>query len=80
MSEKNTVEKWEEIQGRVLLNLDELSLKQKISVDDFNTISDERGYINVDHEFRKNWLEYNGYEINRENLINAELPTVKLPA
>jgi hypothetical protein len=34
------------------------------------------GVIGVTHEERKQWLTDNGYEVNRENMLNGDL-TVK---
>lgn len=49
--------------------------KQKMDEDEFRqfAISNGKGVM---YEERVQWLEKNGYEVTRENLLDANLPTV----
>lgn len=72
---------WEEQFG-VLFTDPDTDTEEKLSLEEFN----ER-YLNeidypragVDFKGRTAWLKYNGYDVTRETLVDADLPTVKLP-
>lgn len=68
-----TMEEWEPILGVAFLEFDP---KKELKRSDIN----DTMYHGLDWTFRKEWLETNGYELTRENFIDASLPTVNPPA
>lgn len=70
---KKSIIDWEKIQGKVIVDVSKIDLQKKVTLDEFTKIADENIYYATDYEFREKWLTDNGYEINRENLLNADL-------
>jgi hypothetical protein len=75
--ETKTVAEWEKTQGVFLLgDVKANVLKQTMNVKDFMALADETGFTSVEYKLRVQWLERCGYEVTRENLLNADLPTI----
>ena len=57
------------------------SLSKKLTKEEFKQERRTRpeDFVGVDHKERIEFLERNGYEVTRENMINGELPTVNPP-
>lgn len=76
---RKSVKDWEAHLGVIFIG--DIDLKKKVTEDEALELI--RGgastHVPVNHEGRKKWLEYNGYEVTRENMINGSLPTVKMP-
>lgn len=70
---KNTVEYWEKKQGKIILNTDDINLLEKMTIEEFTDLADKNMYSPVDYSFREKWLRDNGYEVTRENMVNADL-------
>lgn len=47
--------------------------KDKYTADEFVAYARENGYIHVNKEVRHEWLETNGYELTRDNMIDLTL-------
>lgn len=75
---KEVLTKIEETTGFVALN--EKDLPKTTDKKEFveNALNNAK-FTSVDYKKRVKWLEYNGYEVTRENITNNHLPTVKLP-
>lgn len=76
-----TLEKWEAQAG--VMFLVGVDLKEKYTKDEFIELRDKHRakdeLIGVDHEGRKKWLKYNGYEVTRDTMVDINLPTTKMP-
>lgn len=72
MAEK-TIEQHERDHKIVLTGI--TNPKDKMSLDDFREVVKSGKFIGVDHEQREQFLKENGYEVNRENLIDTSLST-----
>lgn len=71
---------WEE-QFAVIFTGKDTDLEEKLTEEEFlERFADTEKYprTGVDHKVRTAWLKYNGYEVNRQTMIE-DLPTVKLP-
>ena len=68
-----TIEQWEKEKG--LIVIDDIDPKQELSEAEFNKRYSFLGSntVGVNHEDRIQFLEANGYEVTRENMINSEL-------
>lgn len=53
----------------------DFDLSQKMTEDEFAELirNEKVEYVGVDHEFRVNFLKNNGYEVNRENMVDLSL-------
>lgn len=83
MSEKapvtKTVEQWERDFGVVFLGT-EVDLTEELTQEQFTSrvYSDDYPTHSIDYKSRTEWLEYNGYEVTRANLV-ADLSTIVTP-
>ena len=76
MSTQKTVEVWEREKGMMIVDADHTLLKKNLSADEFIKLSDHRGWRGVNYSNRVKFLQANGYEVSRENLMNAELSAI----
>lgn len=60
---------------RGLLFLGKIDEKKKLTDDEFDELLSENtnNFVGVDHEGRTKFLEDNGYEITRENMVDSTL-------
>lgn len=68
-NETLTMEEWEKQLDGLFVDYDP---KRKLKRSEIHSAN----YVGIDKEFRTDWLQRNGYELTRENYINADLPTV----
>lgn len=48
---------------------------EKITGEEFTQRMIDQGWKGCDQEQKSKWLKKNGYEVTRENLLNADLPS-----
>lgn len=65
------ISEWEKHTGRFLK--DDTDVSEIVTLTQFNQIATLNNTIGVAYEDRVQFLEDNGYEVSRENLINPEL-------
>lgn len=69
---KKSIAEFEKEKGLIFKNIKDDS--KKITEDEFNKmIEDINSWVGVDYALRLAFLKDNGYEVNRENLINSSL-------
>lgn len=72
---KKTFEEWERAKGLMAYNLSKFKTSKLLDEGEFNAIVEGNfsEFHGVDYKKRLAFLEKNGYEVTRENLINPEL-------
>lgn len=75
MSElKKPVTQWEKEQLMVVNIPDgDKLLDKEVTADEFKSLVDKHNFVGVNHEDRIQFLEDNGYEVNRKNMVDPEL-------
>lgn len=72
---KKTVEKWEKEAGLILLDTEGISLKKSMDREEFDALVEKVGAAGIDYKTREKWLKDNGYDVTRDNIRNATLPS-----
>jgi len=68
---KDTISEFEKETGKFLFDVSELPETRE----EFDELTaDLNKWFGVDYEYRVKFLEENGYELTRENVIDAHLP------
>lgn len=72
---KKTFEKWEIERGMFAKDLSLFNSSKEITLEEFNDITSNNlnVIVGVNYKDRVQFLRANGYEVNRENLMNSEL-------
>lgn len=71
MESVKTIGEFEKEQGKLLRG--DVDPTQEISMSEFTTLSQTNGFTGVDHAKRIEFLEANGYEVTRENMVDSTL-------
>lgn len=72
---KKTVAESEREAGIILNTDDERVLNSKLTREEWDKVVDQYGHRGVQWDDRSAWLKANGYDVTRENLRNADLPS-----
>lgn len=72
---KKTFEEWEKSKGFFARNPGDFSSSKTITEEEFDDLlrTNRDGFVAVFYKERIEFLNKNGYEVNRENLINSDL-------
>lgn len=72
---KKSLATWEKERGFIFAG--NVDLDQQLTEDEFTDMlfNGKTPAIGVDHKERAKFLKNNGYEVNRENMINSDLST-----
>lgn len=70
MNETKTIRDWEKQKGFIVKTATDLDQQMTEQEFDAISLSEKHG---VDHESRTQFLNDNGYEVTRENMINTSL-------
>ncbi len=76
MSTKS-IEAWERERGLVIQG--DVDPSQEVTAEEFEKLRVKQGHLGVNHEDREQFLKDNGYELSRENLVDASLSAVPKP-
>lgn len=73
--QKKTFEEWEKSKNRMAIDSSRINTTKQITEEEFEQmhVADTQNWRTVMYKDRVQFLKANGYDVNRENLLNAEL-------
>jgi len=73
MSKAKTIGDYERERNLILRG--DADTSKQVTADEFDELQQEHAFTGIDHAGRMAWLQDNGYEVNRANMMDISLPS-----